>query len=34
MRYACLLLASLTVMLPVTVAAEEPLVKFEGGIGA
>src|SRR3989442_1703038 len=34
MRYACLLLVSLTVMLPVTAAAEEPLVKFEGGIGA
>src|SRR5207244_12829244 len=34
MRYACLLLVSLTVMLPVTVAAEEPLVRFEGGIGA
>src|SRR6266404_8796163 len=34
MRYACLLLVSLTLMLPVTAAAEEPLVRFDGGIGA
>ena len=34
MRYACLLLVSLSVMLPVAAAAEEPLVSFDGGIGA
>jgi hypothetical protein len=34
MRYACLLLVSLAVMLPVAAVAEEPLVRFEGGIGA
>jgi hypothetical protein len=34
MRYACLLLVSLSLMLPMTATAEEPLVRFEGGIGA
>ena len=34
MRYACLLLVSLSVLLPITATAEEPLVRFEGGIGA
>jgi hypothetical protein len=34
MRYACLMLISLAVMLPMAAAAEEPLVRFEGGIGA
>lgn len=34
MRYARLLLVSLTLMLPVTAVAEEPLVSFDGGIGA
>ena len=34
MRYASLLLASLSVMLPLTAAAEAPLVRFDGGIGA
>src|SRR2546430_2535221 len=33
MRYVCLLLVSLSVMLPLTAAAEEPLVRFDGGIG-
>ena len=34
MRTLSLLLVSLSLVLPVTVAAEEPLVRFEGGIGA
>jgi hypothetical protein len=34
MRYVCLLLVLLSVMLPETAAAEEPLVRFDGGIGA
>jgi len=34
MRYACLLLVALSVMLPLTAAAEQPLVQFDGGIGA
>src|SRR5437867_3395619 len=33
-HYACLRVVSLSVMLPVTAAAEEPLVRCEGGIGA
>lgn len=34
MRYVCLLLLVLGVMLPLPAAAEQPLVRFEGGIGA
>lgn len=33
MRYVCLLLLVLGVMLPLPAAAEQPLVRFEGGIG-